>query len=414
MLFPRELARSWRSLGVIGFSRVGIRRDRSPPRPPIHRLGRLQDLPRRDLRPLAEDAAWRTSCAIPRSIRTRSFPIFSKADPAVVTFTQRRHRLRLRQQVEAALLHQSRRRLFSVARPVGRHESKAGSRYFVRQRHRLVGAALPGRQHAAAHRPAVRRLPFGELQHPDQDRHRMERRLRKMPRPRQRARRAPVAAPTSSIPRGSATSRPTTSASSATRRASRWRIRSRANTTTGRSASTWARTSSDFWQLEEHKLGETTLHAFRRRHRAQESHAGQRFRAERDVHARRHLLQLPRRARHRQQRRPAQARHDHVPAVPRPELAQRSAHRDAFEQHTHHAAGSSAAASASTATCPRSSRTIADVNVRSHTFKFIAPLEADRNKMPNSCTTCHTDKNVAWANDALKTWPEFSPWRVAN
>jgi len=53
-------------------------------------------------------------------------------------------------------------------------------------------------------------------------------------------------------------------------------------------------------------------------------------------------------------------------------------------------------------------------NVRSHTFKFIAPAEAERRKMPNSCNTCHTDKTAAWANDALKTWTEFSPWRVAN
>ena len=37
----------------------------------------------------------------------------------------------------------------------------------------------------------------------------------------------------------------------------------------------------DFWKLEEHKLGETDLHSFRRRHGPQEPDAGQRFRAER-------------------------------------------------------------------------------------------------------------------------------------
>ena len=40
------------------------------------------------------------------------------------------------------------------------------------------------------------------------------------------------------------------------------------------------------------------------------------------------------------------------------------------------------------------------------------PAEAERLKMPDACTTCHTDKTPAWATAALRTWPEFSPWRV--
>jgi hypothetical protein len=32
--------------------------------------------------------------------------------------------------------------------------------------------------------------------------------------------------------------------------------------------------------------------------------------------------------------------------------------------------------------------------------------------VPNSCNSCHTDKTVEWAKDALKNW-QFSPWRVA-
>ena len=35
---------------------------------------------------------------------------------------------------------------------------------------------------------------------------------------------------------------------------------------------------TDFWKLEEHKLGETTFTHFPGRHRAQEPHAGQRLR----------------------------------------------------------------------------------------------------------------------------------------
>jgi len=86
---------------------------------------------------------------------------------------------------------------------------------------------------------------------------------------------------------------------------------------------------------------------------------------------------------------------------------------DTIGQHTHHKAGSSGNECIA-CHMPKIEQTIADVNVRAHTFKFIAPAEADRLKMPNSCNTCHTDKNAAWATDALKSWKEFSPWRVAN
>jgi hypothetical protein len=51
---------------------------------------------------------------------------------------------------------------------------------------------------------------------------------------------------------------------------------------------------------------------------------------------------------------------------------------------------------------PRIEQTIADLNVRSHTFRFIAPAEAEGLKMPNSCNTCHTDKSVAWATEGVK------------
>ena len=61
---------------------------------------------------------------------------------------------------------------------------------------------------------------------------------------------------------------------------------------------------------------------------------------------------------------------------------------------------------------PAIEQTIADVNVRSHTFRFITPSTTDRLKVPNPCTGCHTDNTTAWATAALKSWPEFSPWRV--
>ena len=56
---------------------------------------------------------------------------------------------------------------------------------------------LSRRQHAAAHRPVMRRLPFGRLQHPDQSREGMECRLREVPRPGRRSRAEAVPRPTS-------------------------------------------------------------------------------------------------------------------------------------------------------------------------------------------------------------------------
>jgi len=98
--------------------------------------------------------------------------------------------------------------------------------------------------------------------------------------------------------------------------------------------------------------------------------------------------------------------------VPWAEIAQRP-HTATLEQHTHHAAGSSGSECIG-CHMPKIEQTIANVNVRSHTFRFIAPAEAARLKMPDSCTSCHTDKTAAWATDALKSWKEFSVWRVAN
>ena len=62
---------------------------------------------------------------------------------------------------------------------------------------------------------------------------------------------------------------------------------------------------------------------------------------------------------------------------------------------------------------PKIAVMLGDVKVRSHTFKFIAPAMAERLKMPDPCTTCHTGQATGWATAVLNTWPEFSAWRVA-
>jgi predicted CXXCH cytochrome family protein len=87
-------------------------------------------------------------------------------------------------------------------------------------------------------------------------------------------------------------------------------------------------------------------------------------------------------------------------------------HTKSIEQHTHHAAGS---AGSECAGChmPKIEQTLGDVMVRSHTFRFISPTLTETLNVPNPCTTCHNDKSPAWAVEVLKTWPEFSVWRVA-
>ena len=61
---------------------------------------------------------------------------------------------------------------------------------------------------------------------------------------------------------------------------------------------------------------------------------------------------------------------------------------------------------------PQNEQTIADINVRSHTFKFITPGMTDELQDPESCTSCHTDQTTAWAKETLRSWAGTSPWRV--
>jgi len=168
----------------------------------------------------------------------------------------------------------------------------------------------------------------------------------------------------------------------------------------------------DFWQLEEHKLGETTFTHFAdgtaHKNRMQGNDFAQSVMYERgvtcfschDVHGTENNADLLK---------PAQVLclTCHGPKSPN------GPHTSTIEQHTHHQPGSKGSDCVG-CHMPAIETQLADVNVRSHTFKFISPALTDSQKVPNPCTTCHTDKTTKWALDALKSWPEFSPWRVAN
>jgi predicted CXXCH cytochrome family protein len=79
--------------------------------------------------------------------------------------------------------------------------------------------------------------------------------------------------------------------------------------------------------------------------------------------------------------------------------------------HTHHKDGS---AGSECVAChmPKIEVTIPGVFVSAHTFAFITPVMTDKYKIPNPCTSCHMDKTTAWAAEAMRHWPERSPWRA--
>jgi predicted CXXCH cytochrome family protein len=86
-------------------------------------------------------------------------------------------------------------------------------------------------------------------------------------------------------------------------------------------------------------------------------------------------------------------------------------HTSTIEEHTHHKTGSRGN-ECIFCHMPKIEQTIADVNVRSHTFRFITPMMTDIYKIPNPCTDCHKDKTTAWATAQLKSWINVSPWRI--
>ncbi len=168
----------------------------------------------------------------------------------------------------------------------------------------------------------------------------------------------------------------------------------------------------DFWQLEDHKLGETTFTHFAdgtgHKNRMQGNdyvtslmytHGVTCFSCH-DVHGTENNADLLKPA-------GVMCLQCHGPNSPNGPRAA------TIEQHTHHKAGSSGGECVA-CHMPRIEQTIAEVNVRSHTFRFISPVTTERLKVPNPCTTCHREKSTQWATDALRGWRNHSAWRVAN
>ncbi len=82
-----------------------------------------------------------------------------------------------------------------------------------------------------------------------------------------------------------------------------------------------------------------------------------------------------------------------------------------IEAHTHHKAGSPGGECVA-CHMPKIEQTIADVNVRAHTFKFITPAVTDALKVPNPCAGCHAGEPSGFVTNALRNWSNVSPWRM--
>ena len=166
----------------------------------------------------------------------------------------------------------------------------------------------------------------------------------------------------------------------------------------------------DYWQLEEHTLGETTFTYFpdgtAHKNRMQGNDFVQSVMYRRgvtcfschDVHGTDNYAQL---------RKPA----DQLCLDCHGPLSLNGPHTATIEEHTHHKKGSTGS-SCIACHMPKIETTLADVKVRAHTFAFITPSMTEKYKIPNSCTTCHSDKATAWATEVLNHWPERSPWRM--
>ena len=114
------------------------------------RLGRVQEMPRGNLRALEQNADGERRARSARASR-RDHPRSLQARSARHVH-QGRHRVRLRQQVEAALLHQDRRRLLSAAGAVGRHAQDVAA--LLRRRTAPTGGRRSIRRTTSSGRPA--------------------------------------------------------------------------------------------------------------------------------------------------------------------------------------------------------------------------------------------------------------------
>jgi predicted CXXCH cytochrome family protein len=83
-----------------------------------------------------------------------------------------------------------------------------------------------------------------------------------------------------------------------------------------------------------------------------------------------------------------------------------------LEEHTHHKADSAGSQCVACHMPAIETEGPPNTFVHAHTFRFITPAMTGKYKIPNPCTSCHTDKSTSWAEEAMSHWAERSPWRL--
>jgi predicted CXXCH cytochrome family protein len=166
----------------------------------------------------------------------------------------------------------------------------------------------------------------------------------------------------------------------------------------------------DYWQLEDHKLGELTFTHFpdgtAHKNRMQGNDFVESVMYRRgitcfdchDVHGTKNYAQL---------RKPV-----NEICLDCHGAGSRNGPREAtLAAHTHHKDGSAGSACVA-CHMPKIEAEIPGVFVRAHTFSFITPAMTEKYKIPNPCGSCHTDKAPDWASKTLAQWTNASPWRM--
>ena len=168
---------------------------------------------------------------------------------------------------------------------------------------------------------------------------------------------------------------------------------------------------ADYWKLEDHTLGQTTFTHFAdgtaHKNRMQGNDFVQSVMYRKgvtcaschDVHGTDNYAQL---------RKPA----DKICLDCHSTTSPNGPHVATMEQHTHHKDGSPGSACVACHMPKIESEGVPGSFVSAHTFKFITPAMTEKYQMPNACTSCHKDKTTAWATDAMRHWPEQSPWTI--
>ncbi len=168
---------------------------------------------------------------------------------------------------------------------------------------------------------------------------------------------------------------------------------------------------ADYWKLEDHFLGQTTFTHFpdgtAHKNRMQGNDFVQSLMYRKgvtcaschDVHGTQNYAQL---------RKPV----DVICLDCHSTTSPNGPHVATMEEHTHHRDGSPGSQCVACHMPKIEGEGIPGAFVSAHTFKFITPAMTEKYQIPNACTSCHKDKTVAWATNAMSHWSRQSPWRL--